>query len=117
MRTVTFSAMECTAAKRGLEQQRDKLGHDHADRRLLSILIDKFHTCETVTFARVEVFCSLRYLRRQFHDLHYEMMALEERHERGGIDGELYGQHRALETECGLLTNVTRILWIFTQDV
>lgn len=115
MHTVTFSLMECAAAKRHLELQRDRLPSGHKDVLVLGGVIHKFTVCNEVTFTRAEVFCTLLYLRRQAAALCADMMALEERQMRGGHNGDLFAQHRALDAESMFLANVIRILWTFTH--
>jgi hypothetical protein len=107
--------MECAAAKRHLELQRSRLSAGHEDSPLLDLLIVKFDECATVTFSRVELFCALRYLRRQSQAVQADMLGLEERQERGGVNGLLFAQYRALDAEAMFLSNVMRILWTFTE--
>lgn len=115
MHTVTLSIMECAAAKRHLELQRDRLDSGHKDLLVLGGWIYKLTACNTITVSQAEVFCALLYLRRGASELCADMMALEERQMRGGHDGDLFSQHRTLDTEATLLANVIRILWNFTH--
>jgi len=65
----------------------------------------------TVGLTTLETIVVLRHLRYQHRRLSDDMMALEERRMRGGVNGNLDATHRALDTDATILADVLRRLW------
>lgn len=109
--TLTVSIIERAVVLRHLTIQRHHPVTHPGDVGLLDYCIRHLQKSRTISLPRLEAVCMLRYLRKQTAAILRDMMALEERRIRGGVDGHLDAAYRVLDAEVGILQDVIRRLW------
>lgn len=111
MTTLTVSRIEQAALTRHLTVQRLAMSTANEDKPCLADVIAKLEGGTTFVMTRAEVFCTLRALRRQRAAITIDLIALEERRLRGGVNGRLEGAWRALDADAMVIDDVIRRLW------
>lgn len=109
--TLTLSGVEQAAVLNHLRIQYSRLDPSTGNAVVLDALLQRVAHGKVVTLDRVEAVIVLRFLRRQSAALFKDMIALEERRIRGGINGTLENAHRALDADRTIIEDVIRRLW------
>lgn len=110
--TLTLSRVEQVAVHAHLEYQHGRLPTGAEDRVILAGIMRRIESERVVALSRMEGVVMLRYLRKQIMAILLDMMALEERRVRGGVDGSLDGAYHALDADKSILDDVVRRLWL-----
>lgn len=109
--TLTLSAIEQAAVLNHLRIQYSRLVSNSEDAVILNLVLGRIGSDRTIELQPMEAVCMLRHLRIQDRKVSDDLIALEERRIRGGVNGHNDAAHSALDADHKCLEDVIRRLW------